>query len=125
MSQKLSVLQNILHELNSSPDIEAAAVVRRDGILIAGSLPQEVDSKSVAAMTAAIVGTAEQSAMVLHRGAFRQVIIEAEEGKIVSIGIGPLALLSCLVRPSANLGLVLLQMNKTGEKMKLELSDES
>jgi len=124
MPEKIAVLQNLLHELHSSPEVEAAAVVRRDGILIAGSLPEGVDSKSVAAMTAAIVGTAEQSAITLNRGAFRQVIIEADKGKIVSIGIGPLALLSCLVRPSANLGLVLLQMNKIGDKMKAELKEE-
>ncbi len=124
MPEKLNILQNLLHELHAMPEIEASAVVRRDGILIAGSLPQEIDSKGVAAMTAAIVGTAEQSAITLNRGTFKQVIIEADKGKIVSIGIGPLALLSCLVKPSANLGLVLLQMNKVGDKMKDELKEE-
>jgi len=109
-------LEELLGELASSAgDVEASAVVRRDGLMIASNLPPRIDSHTIAAMTAAIVGTAETCSSELKRGAFMQVIVESENGKIISTGAGKLAILVCLVKPTANLGLVLLSMNRTAE----------
>ncbi|MEW6329030.1 MAG: roadblock/LC7 domain-containing protein [Candidatus Micrarchaeota archaeon] len=111
-------LEELLGELASSAgDIEASAVVRRDGLMIASNLPSRIDSHTIAAMTAAIVGTAETCSSELKRGDFMQVIVESENGKIVSTGAGKLAILVCLVKPTANLGLVLLSMNRTADKI--------
>jgi len=71
-------LENLLGELNQTGDIEASAIVRRDGLMIASNLPSKIDSRTIAAMAAALVGTAETCSSELARGQFKQVIVESE-----------------------------------------------
>ncbi|MFA6036280.1 MAG: roadblock/LC7 domain-containing protein, partial [Candidatus Micrarchaeia archaeon] len=52
-------LEDLLGELGQAGDVEASAIVRRDGLMIASNLPSKVDSRTIAAMAAALVGTAE------------------------------------------------------------------
>ena len=68
-------------------------------------------------MTAALVGTAETSAGELKLGNFGQVIVESDDGKLVATGAGGLAILACLVGKDANLGLVLLSMEKASKRV--------
>jgi len=117
MVEKKKELENILKALEEIGDVVGSAVVRRDGLLIASALPSEVNSKSVAAMAAAIVGTSETSVKELEIGGFNQVIVNASNGQYVSIGAGAEAILVCLLRKSANLGLVLLEMERSAKKI--------
>lgn len=115
---KRSELENVLQELGKLQEIIGSAVVRRDGLLIASSgLSERVNTRAVAAMAAAIVGTAETSVNELGIGVFSQVIVEASEGKYVCIGAGKEAVLITLIRMDANLGLVLLEMEKAVKKI--------
>jgi len=115
-------LEDLLGELSQTGDIEASAIVRRDGLMIASNLPSKIDSRTIAAMTAALVGTAETCSSELARGQFLQVIVESELGKVVSVGAGKLAVLVCLVKTTGNLGLVLLSMDRTSKKIEKVLS---
>lgn len=110
-------LKEMLDFLETLPEIQAAAVVRRDGLMIASSLPKETDARTVAAMAAAIVGTAETTAAELQMGRFLQVVVEAEKGKMISTGAGGIAILICLVTEKANLGLVLLEMGRMASQV--------
>jgi len=110
-------LEKVLEELRKAGDIEASAIVRRDGLMIASDLPPRVDARTIAAMTAALVGTAETCASELKRGVFSEVVVDGEKGKIVAIGAGKLAILVCLMVPEGNLGLVLLSMEKAAKKI--------
>ncbi len=113
----------ILGSLESLSDIQAAGIVRRDGLMIASSLPKEMDARTIAAMTAAIVGTAETCTAELHLGRFLQVIIEAEKGKLIATGAGGEAILFCLVSASGNLGLVLLEMGRAAQQVSSQLEE--
>ena len=110
-------LQEAIEELSHVSDIKAAAVVRRDGLVITHTLPDGVDPKIVAAMTAAIVGTSEMATLQLAQGRFTRAIIESDEGKLLSTGAGEEALLVTLVYSDANLGLVLMAMEKTAKRV--------
>ncbi|MEM2974765.1 MAG: roadblock/LC7 domain-containing protein, partial [Candidatus Micrarchaeia archaeon] len=81
------------------------------------------ESRTVAAMTAALVGTAETCTSELKRGIFNQVIVESEKGKIVAIGAGSLAILVCLMRPEGNLGYVLISMERSAKKIEASLKE--
>ena len=105
-------LEQTMEDLSTLTDIKAAAVVRRDGLVITHTLPDGVDPKIVAAMTAAIVGTSEMATVQLSQGRFERAIIESDEGKLLSVGAGEEALLVALVYKDANLGLVLMGMEK-------------
>ncbi len=81
------------------------------------ALPDGVDPKIVAAMTAAIVGTSEMATIQLSQGRFVRAIVESEEGKLLSLGAGEEALLVALVYDDANLGLVLIAMERAAKQV--------
>jgi len=110
-------MQDAIEQLSHVSDIKAAAVVRRDGLVITHTLPDGVDPKIVAAMTAAIVGTSEMATLQLGQGRFTRAIIESDEGKLLSTGAGEEALLVTLVYSDANLGLVLMAMEKAAKQV--------
>jgi predicted regulator of Ras-like GTPase activity (Roadblock/LC7/MglB family) len=112
-----SELEEVIAGLTSVSDIRAAAVVRRDGLIITHSLPEGVDPRTTAAMTAAIVGTSEMATVQLGQGRFEQALIESEGGKLVSTGAGDQALVIALAYKDANLGLVLMALQKASRKV--------
>ena len=71
-------LEETIDELSRVTDIKSAAVVRRDGLVVTHTLPDGVDPKMVAAMTAAIVGTSEMATIQLAQGRFVRAIIESD-----------------------------------------------
>lgn len=110
-------LGRVLEELRKAGDIEASAIVRRDGLMIASDLPARIESRTVAAMTAALVGTAETCSGELKRGIFEEIVVDSENGKIVALGAGKLAILVSLMVKEGNLGLVLLAMERAAKKI--------
>jgi len=112
-----SELEEVIRGLTSLSDIRAAAVVRRDGLMITHSLPEGVDPRTTAAMTAAIVGTSEMATVQLGQGRFEQALIESEGGKLVSTGAGDQALVIALAYKDANLGLVLMALQRASRKV--------
>ncbi|TLZ74961.1 MAG: hypothetical protein E6K14_02080 [Methanobacteriota archaeon] len=110
-------IEETIDELSHLTDIKSAAVVRRDGLVVTHTLPDGVDPKIVAAMTAAIVGTSEMATIQLSQGRFVRAIVESEEGKLLSLGAGEEALLVALVYDDANLGLVLIAMERAAKQV--------
>jgi predicted regulator of Ras-like GTPase activity (Roadblock/LC7/MglB family) len=110
-------LNAIIDEVREIGDIMAFALVRRDGIMITHGLMDGADPKMIAAMTAAISGTAELATEQLRQGRFLRTIVECEQGKILITDAGQKALLVSLVFFDANLGLVLMQLEKIGKRI--------
>ena len=113
-------LKAALEDLRSVSGVMGSAIVSSDGLLIYSDLPESVNKRALAAMAAAIVGTGIQVTKELSMGAINQIIVEAKEGKFISISIGPdeeAPILSTLVSPKANLGLVILEMEKAAKKI--------
>jgi predicted regulator of Ras-like GTPase activity (Roadblock/LC7/MglB family) len=114
---KQEKLVAILKELRKIGDIQGSSVVSRDGLIIAADLSQDIDEETFAAMSAAMQGAAETAVSELKRGALNEIIIDAEKGKLVSIGAGELAILVCISRREVNLGLLRLELNKVAKKI--------
>lgn len=110
-------LHQILEELWAVPGIEAAAIVRRDGLPVQHRLPPDVDPRKVAAMSATLVGTSEMALEELQQGRFLRTVVEAREGKIISIGAGGHNLLVALVGSDANLGMALMTIERQAAKV--------
>ena len=117
MGTKEEELKKLLDEFQSSSDVKGAAVVRRDGLMILSSLPADVNSKAVAAMAAAIVGTGETASNELNIGELNQVLVESVGGKLISVGAGEEIIFTALVNPKANMGLVLMDMERNSKKI--------
>jgi hypothetical protein len=107
----------ILAELRRIPDILGATIARRDGILIAHALPKTTDPKKIAAMSAAIVGTSEMAAAEMGLGGFNHSIVDTRIGKMMATGAGEEAILVTLLRNEANMGLVLLSVDRAAQSI--------
>jgi len=117
MATKEEDLKKILDDFESIGNVIGSAVVRRDGLMIISSLPKEVNSKAIAAMAAAIVGTGETASKELSIGEFGQVVVESASGKLISIGVGSDVIFTALVKHKANMGLVLMNMERSIKKI--------
>jgi len=115
---KKEELSELLVNLKDVGDIDGAAIATRDGLLIASELPKDVNSQTFAAMSATMFGAAETAISELKKGKVRRVISEAETCKLVAVDAGPSATLIALVKPDANLGLILMEILKTANMTK-------
>ncbi len=123
MANLKEMLEKVLKDLKSDGDLEAGAVVSRDGLLIAEDISHNINADSFAAMTATMLGAAETATSELRKGVPDRVIVEGKDGKIIATGSGFKALLVTMASPNANLGLILLEMSKASNKIK-ELLEE-
>ena len=114
----IEMLEKILMDLKMTGEISGCAIVSRDGLLMASDIPQEVDGGIFAAMSATMLGTAETAASELVKGMPDKVIVESPSGKIIISGAGSSALIVCTTPSEAKLGLVLVEMARTSEKVK-------
>src|SRR5439155_1024308 len=89
-----------------------ATIAGRDGILIAHALPKTMDPKKIAAMAAAIVGTSEMAVVEMGLGTFNSSIVDTHIGKMIATGAGEEAILVTMVRSEANMGLLLLSVDR-------------
>jgi len=111
-------LQDLLRRMEATtPGIEASAIVTTQGLPIVAAMPQTINESLVAAMTAALLGVAERALAEIPRGALQQITIEAENGYIILKGAGPNAILTTLVKKSANLGMVFLVMKRYSKEI--------
>jgi len=101
----------------SSGDIEASAVVSVDGLIMASSLPANIEEDRVSAMSAAMLSLGERIAEELRRGHLDQVYIHGSQGYIVLMSVGQEAVLTTLARSNAKLGLIFLDMKRAVEDL--------
>lgn len=117
MSSNPERVQQILRTLvNNTPDLEAAALVSVDGLILASVLPNDTDEDRVSAMAAALQALGERTLRELARGTFEQVYVKGSDGYVVLVQVGPEALLEAIAGPSAKLGMVLLDMKRAAQE---------
>jgi len=112
------VVKPILKRLNSfSKDIEASAVMSRDGHSLSSVLGEGVDSDRLGAMCASMLSLAERTSRELKRGNLKQVVIEGDEGYVLIVNIGVEAVLAVVSQPSAKLGMVFVEAKKIAKEI--------
>ncbi len=108
----------ILKRLNStSSDIQASAVMSRDGHSLATVLGDEINNVRLGAMCATLLSLGEKASIELKRGHLRQILIQGEEGYVLLLRIGEKAVLAVVSRPSANLGMMLVEARRTSSEI--------
>jgi predicted regulator of Ras-like GTPase activity (Roadblock/LC7/MglB family) len=114
----MEMIEKTLKKINTSGGIESSAIATRNGLLIVSTFSRQHLAERFAALSATMMGAAETAAYELGIGIPDKIIIESKRGKIVGTRAGSKALLFVMTRPDANLGLVLIEMNKASEKIK-------
>lgn len=102
---------------DADPDIEASTIVRTDGLVMASALPKDADEGLIAAMSAALLNIGNRAVAELARGDMDKVIVSGSKGDIILRGVGLEAVLSAITRPGANLGLLLVEMKRAGDRI--------
>lgn len=118
MASRTEQLVARLRDLQAgTADIEASAVVSVDGLIMASSLPQDIEEDRVSAMSAAMLSLGERIAQELSRGYLDQVYIRGTEGFVILMSVGEEAVLTVLARKDAKLGLIFLDMRRAAEDL--------
>jgi predicted regulator of Ras-like GTPase activity (Roadblock/LC7/MglB family) len=100
-------LISILTELNgTSADIEGSGLMSTTGLILASILPAEINKDRVGAMSAALLSLGDRIADELAKGTLEYVLIKGDKGYVLITYGGPDAVLTVLVKPDANLGLI-------------------
>ncbi|MEM3587847.1 MAG: roadblock/LC7 domain-containing protein [Candidatus Jordarchaeaceae archaeon] len=102
---------------DADPDIVASAVVRTDGLVMASALPKDADEGLIAAMSAALLNIGNRAVSELDRGTLDKVIVSGTKGDTILRGVGSEAVLSAITKSGANMGLVLVEMQRTAAKI--------
>jgi len=108
------IIRPILRTLNGkSPEMEASAVMSRDGISIASVLGDGIDPDRLGAMCAALLGLADRTANELARGELKLVLLHGTKGVLLLVHVGTTHVLALSAKPGINLGMVLMEAKKT------------
>ncbi len=111
------MLEKVLSDLGRVGEIEACAIATRDGLLMQANMPAKGDPETFVAMSATMLGAAETASSELGKGVPKRVIVEADDGKLICMGAGPKALVVAMTAPEVGLGLVLVELSKSAEKV--------
>ena len=119
IASRAASIEKRLHDLRQlGTDIEAAAAISVDGLMIASSMPEELGDELVSAMSAAMLALGERIAQELGRGTLDQVFIKGDNGYVLMTAVNDNAVLTVLVGEEARLGLALLDMRRTAAALR-------
>ena len=104
-------MRQILKQLvTEASDLDGAAIVSPDGLVVESVLPAGFDENRVSAMAAALLALGERTAEELERGELRQVYVKGSGGYTVLMHVEGGYVLEAITGPKAKLGMVLLDM---------------
>lgn len=108
----------VLQELIKNTGLEGASLVSADGLPIASVLKPGMEEDRIAAMSAAILSLGERVSEELAKGVLEQITIKGQDGYVVLTGVGRDAVMVVLADNNAKLGLLLMEIRKSMEKLK-------
>ncbi|MBD3286136.1 hypothetical protein GF359_06455 [candidate division WOR-3 bacterium] len=111
-------VHQLLEKLRSFDiDIEGVAAATNEGLVIASSLEEGLDEERLSAVCGAVAAVSKSTAEELRKGVPSEMIIKAPEGFILILRAGVTSLVVAVTLPTANLGLVLIDMRKIAKEI--------
>ncbi|OMH40808.1 roadblock/LC7 domain-containing protein [Desulfurobacterium indicum] len=120
MASKRELLEDILLSLADSlgSDILGALVATPDGQVVVSTMVKGgLSAEKLAAMAAAVVGTSERLSKVVEAGDFQDALIRCSSQNILTKKAGRRAILVCVVKSNANVGLLNLEVEDAIERI--------
>jgi len=109
-------LENLLAE---SSDIVGAAIVGIDGLVYSANVPQKgMDEAMVGATSAAVLGLSKRSVQQLHRGNFKQALIQGDDGNIIVAPLNEETLFVALTPANVNLGMAFAEVRSISKELR-------
>ncbi len=121
IAQKLQqILEGLLKRV---PDVERAAVVSSEGLMMM-SVPEAEDEEILAALSSALLFQGERVVEELRKGTMEQIFVKGRDGYVVVENLGEDAALVVVTRPGGKLGLLFLELKFTVRDLKQALEAE-
>jgi predicted regulator of Ras-like GTPase activity (Roadblock/LC7/MglB family) len=98
-------------------EIEASALVSVDGLVIAATLPLNMDTDDVGAICASAFLLGKRTSEKCASGVLNQVLIKCAKHQIVLIHVGTEAILAVIIKPYANLEQLFSSLKHSIEKI--------
>ncbi len=92
-------LDRVVRQLRETVGSQAAAVVSRDGLVIAGDMPESISKETFAIMCATILGAGMTAATELRYAAPSHIVMSTKEARIHIFEAGPRALVVVVAPP--------------------------
>lgn len=96
-------LQEMVRALRDAAKAEAAAVINRDGAIVASDLPPSVSAETFSIMCAAILGAGMTASTELRHPPPHRVLLESEEATILIQEVGRRAMVVLVVSAERSL----------------------
>ncbi len=120
METKAQSLEKVLDDLSAVGGIELSAIVSRQGLLMVSRTGDGMlNSEAFAALTATLYMSAESTTMRLHEQKPKTIIVETDDRHLITYVAGPNALIIVLVGKEGYIGLILNELKKAAEKVKM------
>jgi len=111
-------MHEVLSELNKTSGVTGSMVVGNDGIVIAADLDTSYEGDTVGALAASITANIQKSLNRLDTSPPKQVMIEADEGKLFFTDAN-LGILVVTTAKEVNIGLVRLEIKNAISRLKV------
>lgn len=119
MATKAELYLQALSELeNSTGDIVSTAIVTHDGLIMAGTKSDTMQKETFAAYGAATFKRAGETMEELSDENIDMLVYESRNHRVVTVRAGDHALLIALTGKNVQMGLVLMNVQKTALKIK-------
>jgi predicted regulator of Ras-like GTPase activity (Roadblock/LC7/MglB family) len=120
MATKSEALRTVLEHLNTIGGIKASAVISADGLPIMSLIPGEIDANTFAAMLASMVGAAEAAIKAIGaKNILERVVAESKDIRVIAVRAGEDAILTIMIDPNVNYGLILLEAKKASDQISI------
>jgi predicted regulator of Ras-like GTPase activity (Roadblock/LC7/MglB family) len=125
MATKAELYHLALEQLeDSTGDILSSALVTDDGLVMASTTSGEINKETFAAYCAAAFKRAGETMEELSSENIDTLLFESKNHRVVTVRVGEHALLVVLTGMNVQMGLVLINIQRTAQKIK-ELSETS
>ena len=120
MASKREMLEQILSDLTDAmgSDMLGALIATPDGqVVVSMIMKGHLSAEKLAAMAAAVVGTSDRLSKVIEAGDFQDALIRCSKENILSKRAGKRAILVCVIKSDANVGLLNIEVEDAIERI--------
>ena len=119
-------LESVLDELGSEEEIQASALVSKNGHIIVSNIGNSsVDSETFGAIVAMLTRSAFHTANELHQGKIKYLLLSAKNGLIIITRIDANAILTVLTDTNVNIISIINEMKNSCKKIRKIISQIS
>ena len=110
--------EKILSDLRQGNDeIQGAALFTPDGMMLAQNLSTDNKPEEVTNISASLLAFGQKSTAILKNGIFEELHMEGEKNATLVYDAGK-SILTIIIKPKANLGMIHLDANVTVQSLK-------